>query len=44
MQDGDGDVAVQSDYDSDRDRGVQEKNPLLVSFDEEATQEEITNK
>ena len=45
VQSGDGDDVIQSDYDSDRDRGDQEKNPLMVPFDDEMpTQEEITNK
>lgn len=45
VQDGDGDDIIQSDYDSDRDQGDQEKNPLMVPIDEEVqTREEITNK
>ncbi|GMY10001.1 adomet-dependent rrna methyltransferase spb1 [Fagus crenata] len=45
LESGDGDDVIQSDYDSDRDRGDQEKNPLMVPFDDEMpTQEEITNK
>ena len=45
MQDGDGDDIIQSDNDSDRDQGDQEKNPLMVPLDEEVqTREEITNK
>ncbi|PON94756.1 AdoMet-dependent rRNA methyltransferase, Spb [Trema orientale] len=42
----DGDQNIQSDYDSDKDPGDQEGNPLVVPLDdgEGPTQEEITNK
>lgn len=45
FQDVDGEDAVQSDYDSDKDQDGQEKNPLLDALDdgEGPTQEEITN-
>ncbi|KAM1760178.1 hypothetical protein ACFX14_003091 [Malus domestica] len=45
LEDVDGSDIVQSDYDSDKDQGIQESNPLLESLDEGdgPTQEEITN-
>ncbi|KAK9942515.1 hypothetical protein M0R45_008177 [Rubus argutus] len=45
LEDVDGEDAVQSDYDSDKDQDDQEKNPLLDALDdgEGPTQEEITN-
>ncbi|XP_010531430.1 PREDICTED: putative rRNA methyltransferase isoform X1 [Tarenaya hassleriana] len=45
-EDGDGDEEIQSDYDSDKNEGNDEANPLVVPLDdgEAATQEEIANK
>ncbi|KAF3435723.1 hypothetical protein FNV43_RR22815 [Rhamnella rubrinervis] len=46
MEGGNDEDVMQSDYDSDRDVGDQERNPLMVPLDdgEGPTQEEITNK
>ncbi|EEF49423.1 pre-rRNA 2'-O-ribose RNA methyltransferase [Ricinus communis] len=46
MEGDDNDDAMQSDYDSDKDQGDEEVNPLMVPFNdgEVPTQEEITNK
>lgn len=46
VQGGDDDEIVEPDYDSDKDLGDQEANPLMVPLDdgEGPTQEEITNK
>ncbi|VVA31507.1 PREDICTED: pre-rRNA processing FTSJ3 [Prunus dulcis] len=45
LEDVDGSDMVQSDYESDKEQGGQEKNPLLEALDdgEGPTQEEITN-
>ncbi|CAL2278620.1 unnamed protein product [Prunus armeniaca] len=45
LEDVDGSDIVQSDYESDKEQGGQEKNPLLEALDdgEGPTQEEITN-
>lgn len=46
LEGGDDDEIVEPDYDSDKDLGDQEANPLMVPLDdgEGPTQEEITNK